>query len=205
MVLLPTGASSAAPAALPAADLDLVPRDALTFQTAAIGDLWRNEIVQKLWTKISKEHPEAVAEIQKGTGLEPADVERMTVVVLNSPDKDRPKEAVVVLLAKPGDFTRIVSRMVPQSKKVLRGEKTYYATEGMALYSFDNRIFIVGERTAVEAMMDRADGKKEGPLSAALSLAATGKHHMVWAFSWPHTWEICPRSCRPRTNRFGPC
>ena len=183
VALMLTGTASAAPAppSLPE-DLDLIPRDALAFQTIAVGDLWRNEFIQKTVVETGKEHLQLIALIHKATGLEPADISRVTIVFLVPPGQDEPRErpALVILLAKPCDINKVVLVLGPRSKKALRGGRTYHVSEDGALYPVSDRLFIIGQRRAVELMMDRANEKKEGSRSAALSLAATGKHHIVW-------------------------
>ena len=126
---------------------------------------------RKLSVETGKEHLQLIALIHKATGLEPADISRVTIVFLVPPGQDKPRErpALVILLAKPCDINKVVLVLGPRSKKALRGGRTYHVSEDGALYPVSDRLFIIGQRRAVELMMDRARMRKRKDLGVLRS------------------------------------
>src|SRR5262245_43179373 len=173
--------------ALPA-DLDLVPRDAAGFVHLRLTDLWQSDWLKDIRHLVDRAGPEAWKTFQKKCPLDPATLERMTVILLTPQTLTEPfptvdpeaMSAVVVLTTrKPYDRLPLIQALASR-EKVYRNN-VYYFIEDLwsGLVLVDEHTFLLGSEDALVRYFDmsrRPD--RAGPLQAALA-EATGKHQVV--------------------------
>jgi hypothetical protein len=164
-------------------DLQLVPSDAAGFTSLRVADVWNSDTIKKILQKLPPDAKGMTQEMEKRTGLAPADVERVTVVWREP--KPEPDYMIVATL-KPYDRTKVVEMgfgSKPQESKV--GNRSYFvnaAASGLTVAPITERVFVMGEEPGVKKCLEQPERKKaEGPLAEALTLAAAGKHHLVMA------------------------
>jgi hypothetical protein len=167
-----------------AADLALVPGNAQGFVTIRVADLWKTDLAQKAVQQGKQQAggKDFVAEMQKETGMGPADIERATFVLM---DTKSPNNAFGILLAsKPYDRAKLLGPS-PQEKK--HQNKAYQVVskggEPFACYFASSKVLVVGPEQGVLSCLGALGGNKAGgPLDGALKTAA-GTHHIVGAFT----------------------
>jgi hypothetical protein len=165
--------------ALPA-DLALVPHDAVGFQCIRLADLWGHDGMKDVRAQIAKENPDFAKRIDKTIAVAPADVARLTGVLLEGPREGPQRSAVIIATSRPYDLKTVLAFM-PQTKEEKHGDKTCYVYEGTALCPVDKTTFVVGNAEAVATVMDRAGKNAGGPLAPALAEAAA-KHTFALGF-----------------------
>lgn len=170
------------PAELPA-DLDLVPRDAFAFTTVRVADLWSRRTIRELAGLtgpvygVSSEEVERFAkELERASGISPGDIERATVVVV---DSDLTTRAVVLALSKPCDPERIRGVAVKLSGQLQQEQvegKTVYSPvdpSAFAFCPFSDRILIVSDPLSMKTLLEKSARRPtRGLLNDALELAA---------------------------------
>jgi hypothetical protein len=120
-------------------NLDLVPDEAAGFATVRFGHWWNGPAGKKVRQQLASLDPDRM--VEKTLGVPPADVERVTVVVL------WPKEVyAVVSTTKPVDQAKVRTNFLPTSTQKSEGGKTYWAaTSGpLAVHFPGDRLFVVG-------------------------------------------------------------
>jgi hypothetical protein len=171
-------------------DLAWVPADAAGFVRLAPLALWDSTELKPIRDLLSKAQPEALQALQKCLSLNPADLERLTLIMptaeafTNPFPSGRPlaRSAITVVhLRKPYDKTQVLKVLAPQARtKELKG-KTYYFDENKwtGLFLADDRTILFGSDDAILWLLERA-GPQAGlhPLKEALQ-RATGKNHLV--------------------------
>jgi hypothetical protein len=167
-----------------AADLALVPPDALGFVSVRVADFWDSDPVKE----VLRESPEAamMAGLPKNLfGLGPADVERATYVL-----KDYRTEATWVLFrtVKPYDQKDLLAKIEKLSgqkpEKRTHKDKDYYVLKGGdnpdVLHFLDDRMFVFAREKGIRPFLELSPRTKaEGPLAPALERANAGKRHLV--------------------------
>jgi hypothetical protein len=180
-------------AACPAAsglppDLDLVPRAAAGFVHLRAADLWRSPWAQDVRYLVDRAGPEAWKTFVKKCPLDPATLDRITLILptpqaLNDPFPTVDPEAVSVLVVvhtrTPYARLPLIQTLGPR-EKVYR-QHLYYFNEdlwsGLAL--IDEQTFVIGSEDALVRFFELSlQPNPDGPLRAALEEAA-GKHLLV--------------------------
>jgi hypothetical protein len=171
-------------------DLNLVPRDAYAFVSFRVKDFLQTEGVKRLQANLAKVLPAGnwTDFVASQIGVNPAEVERFTYVLLDRTVEVRDMPAVVILkMGARLDKERIKARIVPTPQGVSHQGKTYYV-EGQvrkfgrndtALYFPTDDVLVVGTKKTLPQLLDRLSAAADdGPLRAALDLAAQ-EHHLV--------------------------
>jgi hypothetical protein len=165
----------------PTGDLALIPGNAQGFVTVRVADVWKHDATQKALQQLKQQMPEmpdAAAEMEKETGLTPADVERASFVF-----QDAQNEVMwgIVLLSKPIDKAKILEK-IGNPAETKQGKGSYYrSTKGgnLALSFVTDKLILAGPEAGVKFALDyQAGSQKSGPLDGAIKLAG-GKHHIV--------------------------
>jgi hypothetical protein len=170
------------------ADLDLVPRSALGFVHVRAADLWRSDWAKDIRFFVDNAGPEAWKAFVKNSPVDPATLERITLILmtpqaLNDPfprvDPEATSALVVISTNKPFDRVALIQALGSR-EKVYR-HHLYYFNEALwsGLTVVDDRTFVVGSEEALVRFFEMSRQKgRSGPLDAGLSEAA-GKHHVV--------------------------
>jgi hypothetical protein len=167
-----------------AADLALVPSNAQGFVTIRVADVWKTDLVQKGVEQAKQQAGgmDFVAEMQKETGMGPADIERATLAFM---DAQNPDNAFGILLAsRPYDRSKILG---PSPREKKHQNKSYQLVtkdrQPVAFHFASDKILVVGPEQGVQSCLGALAGKRTGgPLDDALKTAG-GAHHLVGAFT----------------------
>lgn len=174
-------------AALPA-DLDLVPRQAAGFLRLRGPELWSNELFQDLRYLVDKAGPEAWKTFEKNCTPRPANIDRLTVVMLTPqtlgqpfPSVDPEAVSALVVVTTKTPYNRLeIMQTLGFREKVYR-RNLYYFNEDLwsGLVLIDERTFLIGSEDAVVQFFDMSKTREaDGPLQAAL-LEASRRHPIV--------------------------
>jgi hypothetical protein len=176
------------PARTNRADLDLVPPSALGFIHLRAADLWRNDWVKDIRYLVDKAGPDAWKAFEKKCPIDPATLDRITVILLTPETLGNPfprvdPEAVsalfVVSTTKPFDRLTLIQAL-GSKEKVYRSHVYYFNEElwsGLAVV--DERTFLIGSEEALVRFFEMSRRPDPtGPLQAALA-EAHGKHQIV--------------------------
>jgi hypothetical protein len=162
-------------------DLDRVPRDAATVAAVRVADLWKSPVAVELRKQLGKEAAKLPEQFTHFIGLAPDKVERTTFVVL----EPKPGGAPLILVRARETYDRdkvCAATGTDASVKEEDNVKLYLnRSKKWALHVVDDRDYLLGEPAAVKAFLARPR-KKDGPLAAALALAAQ-KHAAVVGFN----------------------
>lgn len=186
LALLATlGLGVRADAALPS-DLDAVPRDAAAFVHVRAADVWKNEALADLRRYVKKAGAETLKQFEDMFTPNPADVERVTFVMLTSQsmgspipyrvDPENRSALVIVSMRKPYDRLDLIKAIGFREKFYQR--HLYYFNEEMwsGLVLIDDKTFLFGSEDSVIEYFNRS-GRKTGPMQSALEEAA--KPHLA--------------------------
>ena len=171
-------ASAAPPAELPA-DLALVPADATGFVHVRLADLWKNEVMdgfKKTWEQAG---PKALAALDAQFVPAPSTLSRATAFVMLD-DKQRPQAVAVLAFSAAFDPMKVVKTHLTNHTTEKANGKTVYRSPDVPveMYFPDDRHVVIG----IEGSLDHYLAKppaKDGPLAAALKLAADPNKVMV--------------------------
>jgi prepilin-type processing-associated H-X9-DG protein len=156
------------------ADLNAVPREAVGFATLRLADWWNHDAAMAVRKNITKEKPDAFKDLEKGIGVAPGDVERLTVLLAAMEGNDQP--VVLVSTLKPFDRAKVLTAVAQGAREETHKEKTLYVTEnGQALQFLGDRAYMLGSAQLLRFLAEKPAPAKEGTLTPALQLAA-GKH-----------------------------
>ncbi len=170
------------------ADLDLVPRDAAGFVHVRLSDLWQSDWIKDFRHLVDRAGPEAWKTFEKKCPLDPATLERMTLILLTpqtltSPfptvDPEAMSAVVVVTTKKPYQRLSLIQALASREK--IYRDNVYYFNEELwsGLVPVDEHTFLIGSEDALVRFFEmsrRPD--RGGPLQAAL-VEAAGKHQIV--------------------------
>jgi serine/threonine-protein kinase len=175
-------------------DLDIVPRDAFGFVSINVPELLKTELGKRLSQEFikgkagKKKFPDAFFDGVLELNVEPEDVERITLVLLD-PDPDEVLFAgvlAIVALNKPYDKARIKAGLLPNAKEASFLGMTYAEGEdfrGPGLLFVNERVFVVSflgqdvfDSPLRQLMRRFPTANAEGPLRAALNVAARNRH-----------------------------
>ena len=159
-------------------DLALVPPEAEAFISVRLADLWNTPAAMKAVLKMEEGDPGQ--KMEEVTGLRPLEVERLTVVVMDS--KRRIGWAAVRTRAL-YDRTKLLKPLQGPTERVHR-EMRYFlgtATDGepRAIWFVGSRVVVVGSEEGVRLCLDfAARGSAAGPLTPMIE-QARGTHTAV--------------------------
>lgn len=196
----------AAAAAQPpqAADLALVPADAVGFVHVRLADLWANDVMsgfRKTWEKAG---PAALAALDKQFVPAPSTISRGTLFVQLDEKEKRPHVVGVLAFSAAFDKARVVKALMPGAAEEQVNGKTVFRGAGAPVeVSFpDDRHILVGFDGSLNYYLARPV-PKDGPLAPALKLAAAGQKVLVAAGDIsalpipPGALESLPADVRP--------
>jgi hypothetical protein len=166
-------------------DLDSVPRNAVGFLHVRVADLWRSDLATELRYLVDKAGPDAWKDIEKRSPINPALLDRLTIVMLTpsepfpSAEPDARSALFIVSTSKPFERWPLIEALGPK-EKVYR-DQLYYFNEDLwsGLAIIDERTFVIGsEASLIRYFNMRRRNDRTGPLQAPLR-AAAGKHSLV--------------------------
>jgi hypothetical protein len=167
------GGDKTATETLPA-DLARVPARSLALFSVRSADVWTSSLAKGLREKLGKEFMGMLDDIEKKTGLSPADVERVTIVIKESPDA---QPLVFFGTTKPFDRVKVFATIAGGKEEKYGGE-SIFANDHEAAYVLGEKAFAIGAKGDVQSLIDAGKEKPTGALSPALALAAK-KHSLV--------------------------
>src|SRR6266581_1368616 len=95
------------------ADLKSIPPDAVMFVSVRLADIFNSAPVQEVQKKLPKDFEDALKTIEKEIGTAPADIERLSMVVLETRSQHAP--LIFVATAKPYDRAKVLGAL-PEPK-----------------------------------------------------------------------------------------
>lgn len=160
---------SSAPATLPA-DLSRVPTDAAAMVSIRVADVWKSTVARELRKEMGKEMAELPEQLTRFVGVAPDRVERLTFVVLPLAPNDPP--VILVRTLDAYDRDKVLTATGTNGPIAdFDGHKLYLRPDrSWALHVIDDRTYLLGLRELVKVFL-ALPRKKDGPLTAALTLA----------------------------------
>jgi hypothetical protein len=173
-------------------DLNLVPRNAAGFIHIRAADLWQSVWAKDIRYLVDKAGPEAWKAFEKRCPLDPATLDRITLILLTpqtltepfpTVDPESNSALVVVSTRKPYERLPLIRALGPR-EKVYR-QNLYYFNEDMwsGLILVDEHTFVIGsEDSLIRFLQMSRQPNPTGPLQAAL-VEAAAKHPLVVALN----------------------
>jgi hypothetical protein len=180
-------------------DLARVPAKSLALISVRAADVWSGALAKGVRSKLGKEFAAVVKETEKETGLTPDDVERMTMVMVRTPD-DHP--LIFFATTKAFDKKKVFGYAVVGGEEEKYKGETLFANNNMAGLVLGEKAFVIGSKGEVQSLIDAGKGKPEGGLAPALALAA-GKHSLVVGVN-PGALPPLPEELPPPIEPFKP-
>jgi hypothetical protein len=180
-----------------------IPADASAFLSVRVADLWDLPTLRDAKERLLKEDPSAFKQIASFSGVEPAEVERVTIFVRDIGPNMAP--AAVVTTVSPYDRKKVLATMGASPVEEKRKGRTLYtdARSQRGLYLIDDRTFVLGALSDVQTVVDAGGAAAEGPLSGALRLA-TGKKAVVAGIVPGKIKELFGEQLPPQVEPFSP-
>jgi hypothetical protein len=175
----PRAEEKAATEALPP-DLARVPVKAFALLSIRAADVWTSPLGKSLRGKLGKVIEAPVKEAQGKTGLSPADLERVTLVLM---DHRARRPLIFFATTKALDPKKVFALFVPEgNEEKYAGEKIVANERGEAAFVLGEKAFVVGSKADVQSMLDGGKADRGIDLGPALAQAA-GKHSAVVGLS----------------------
>jgi len=172
----PAPAIAAQPASPPpvAADLALVPADAVGFVHVRLADVWKNDLFAGLRKTWERAGDKALAALDAQFVPAPSTIDRVTGFVLLDDPMKGPQIFGVLAFSKPFDSAKLLESYLPGAKKTMVGNRAVYADldRGMELSFPDDRHVLVGQAGSLGGYFARKN-PASGPMSRAIALAAS--------------------------------
>lgn len=171
-------AAERAPFAQPAADaadLAMVPADAVGFVHVRLAELWKDEMFsgfRKTWEAAG---PKALAAIDTQFTPAPSSVSRATAFLVLDAQAGEPMPFLVLTFSAPFSPDEVVKANLPDAKSAPVAGKSVYASPkypGAAVTFPDDRHILIGTESGLKSYLSKPVAK-DGPLAGALKLAAT--------------------------------
>jgi hypothetical protein len=164
-------------------DLALIPANAQAFLGIHLAELWKTPAMREALRERRERDPEAedpAETLDRQTGLRPEQVERLTVVTIDS--GRRLGWAVARTLAA-YDRARVLHRL-GSSRQVFHQGQSYHLGMGAdgrpAAVSFvGTRVLVAGPEEGVRLCLELAGKASKRPLESVISLLASGQHTAV--------------------------
>jgi hypothetical protein len=171
----------APPAADLPADLARVPPGAVALFAVRPAQLWADELGKLVRKRAPKDGDKVVKEFDKGMGVTPAQIERLTLVAVSV----RSEPVVLVRTLTPYNKGKVLAATAPKAtEKKHKGLTVYQSEPNRAACLLDDRDFVFGPAPSVLAFLEKDEVKKEPGVRPALTAAARG-HVAVIAFNPP--------------------
>ncbi len=193
-------------------ELAWVPHDSVGFIHIRMRDIWKSEQFIEVRKLVEKAGPEALAALDSGFVPAPSSLDRLTIVFLKTNALPRggpalgadlipggldlpfpvPAElsgAVVILtFTAPYDAAKFRNTDMPNAGSKNANGKDYWSDDAqdLAAYFPNDSAMVLGSAAGVAEFVKKqtADGKQpDGPLTAALQLAAKGGRHVMAALN----------------------
>lgn len=163
-------------------DLAYIPADAQGFASVRVADLWNTDLVKESRKAAALFAGDLDKLIEGKVGLTPADVERVTGVVM---DGEKKIVWAVVATSKTYDEKKLLSLWLPSAKENKANNKSYYVgdfqKEKVAVHFASSKLLLVGTAEGIKYALEMKP-QSSGPLEDAISLIRK-KHHVVAAVS----------------------
>jgi hypothetical protein len=170
------------------ADLDLVPPNALGFIHLRAADFWRSDWARDIRYFVDKAGPDAWKAFEKKCPIDPATLDRVTVILLTPqtlanpfPNVDPEAMSALVVVTTNKPFDRLTLIQALGSKEKVYRHHVYYFNEELwsGLAVVDERTFLIGSEEALVRFFEMSRRPDPtGPLQPALT-EAHAKHQMV--------------------------
>ncbi len=183
-------------------DLARVPAKALALFSVRAADVWSGALAKGWRDKVGKELAEMVKETETKTGLTPDDIERITMVLVRTPETPDDHPLLFFATTKAFDKKKVFGFAVPGGEEEKYKGETLFANNNMAGYVLAKKAFVIGSKGDVQSLIDAGKGKPEGGLAPALALAA-GKHSLVVGIN-PAALPPLPEDLPPPVEPFKP-
>ena len=105
------------------ADLKSIPPDAVMFVSVRLADIFSSAPVQEVQKKLPKDFADALKTIEKEIGSAPADIERLSMVVLETRSQHAP--LIFVATAKPYDRAKVLGALPEPKVENRKGHMLY--------------------------------------------------------------------------------
>ena len=175
-------------------ELAMVPPDALGFVHVRVGELLKSTLARNARKELNAlPLQEWEQNLTRAIGLKPNEIERLTVVVLDS--KSVKSVAVILRTAGPYPEERILASALGAGAekealetRVGRALLRPKRGDGPATCLLHDQVVLIGPLVTVQAILDKhltskREAVRSGELSAALALAGSGKHLVVAGFA----------------------
>jgi hypothetical protein len=182
------------PAAAPepgVTDVDLIPGDAQGFAVLRVADLWNADLARKALAEATKQKaapPDPARTIVEQIGLDPVDVERITIVLA---DAQKQIGWGLVTTAKPLDRDTLISkwlkgRQAKQTEHAGRTLEMAVTPDGMrfGVCFLSKSLFLAGPEVGVKRCLDLVGKRPAGPLDGAIGRVGE-KHLLLVAATFP--------------------
>jgi hypothetical protein len=162
-----------------ATGLEHVPADGIAFVTANLAELRTTEAGKALLAP-NKDTAELHKEFLKAVGIEVADLERVSLVLVDPPPRGEP--VILLTTSKPLDREKVLAALAPGAAEEKRESGSVYLDreKNVGVFFRGERTVVVGNTVAVGNFAEHPAPTKETdkPLAVALALAS-GKHPVV--------------------------
>ena len=189
-------------------EVEMVPADATGFAHVRLADMWKSDAMSEFRKVLEKAGPEAIAALDEGFVPAPSSVDRVTVVMMRSeaappppppkatapkgetpfpkfdipPPPSTPKILAILAFKAPFDAATVVkaNKLAADAKK--HNGKEYWVDDAgrIAVHFPTDRLIVIGTESSVKSFLSQ-ESKKDGPLTPAIKLAASGSRHLVAA------------------------
>lgn len=198
----------AQPAGLPT-DLAFVPADAVGVVVCRVADLWNGEVGQSLRKHAGKALDPFLAEMEKGTGFGPGDIERGILAFSMPQGISRPPEMLFLITTTRPYAKDKLKALVPELREQQHKGKSYYVSgkpspgPNLGVAFLSDRLVAVAEPPALMQLLERGTGTgPRGQLAAALGQLEKGKHHFYSVSSLAPILKELPRDLPPEAEPF---
>ncbi len=162
-------------------------------------DVWASKLVRGMRDKLGKEATSMVEDLEKKTGLRPDNIDRMTVVMKESPDA---RPLVFFGTSKAFDHAKVFA-VVPGGKKEKYSGESIFANEHEAIYVLGEKAFVLGAKNDIQSLIDAGKDKPVGDWCRRW-LWRRGDIPW-WSASTRRSWlrsRTCSLPRRSRSSRF---
>jgi hypothetical protein len=190
-----------------AAELAMVPGDAVGFVHFRARDVWHSPHFAEFRKVIEKAGPEAVAALDRNFVPAPSSLDRITIVLMDNPGAPKPPQVgfdgrprkplidapakvepvAVVAFSAPFDADKVRQALLPEAEaKKSTGGREYWAAPGrdLALYFPNDTVLAVGTAAGVGQFVGKQTGDgspSPGALARAAAHAGRGGRHFAAA------------------------
>lgn len=175
-------------------ELRVIPLDGTFFATVRLAEVWNSELARPLRPIVQLQVGKQLQQYEKSIGLTLGDIERVSVVVLRETEQG-PNWAVVITATRAYDRAKVLATLAPGAAETKQEGRSYYpvsALPGSVVHCFNDRTVVLGPRTDVHELLQRAaQPAKTGRLGDALALAAR-QHPVVVGFDFTSARKHVP-------------